>query len=139
MTALDSNVLAVLGSQNAAAKAVAQTGLATAAAHGPVCVSGAVFAELLGLPGRDAQRLHQMFDSLGISIDWKFDQSDWITAGLAYQGYVRRRRASSGGLPRLMLTDFLIGAHALVRGYTLFTFDKRLYEAAFPHLRVKIL
>ena len=138
MTALDSNVLAVLSSQNAAARAVAQAGLAKVSALGSVCVCGPVFAELLGLPGRDAQSLRQMFDSLNISVEWSLGEVDWEAAGLAYQGYVRRRHASKGGLPRLMLTDFLIGAHAMVRGYTLFTFDKRLYQAAYPRLRIQI-
>jgi predicted nucleic acid-binding protein len=36
-----------------------------------------------------------------------------------------------------MVTDFLIGAHAAVRGYTLLTADRRLYSAAFPNLRMK--
>jgi predicted nucleic acid-binding protein len=138
MTALDSNVLTVLSSQNTATRAVALRGLETAASRGDICACGAVFAELLGLPGRDPQYLRRMFDSLGVAIEWKLDQADWETAGIAYQGYVRRRRASDGGLPRLMLTDFLIGAHAMVRGYTLFTFDKRLYEAAYPNLRIEI-
>jgi predicted nucleic acid-binding protein len=138
MTAIDTNVMVTLNSQNAAVKTVSKTAFEKAAAAGPICVSGAVFAELLGLPGKDPDSLVQMFESLGISVEWNLNQSDWETAGLAYQGYVRRRRASRGGLPRLMLTDFLIGAHATVRGYSLLTLDKRIYDAAFPGLRIEI-
>jgi predicted nucleic acid-binding protein len=139
MTALDSNVLSILSSQNPAAKAAAMSGFETAAGRGLICICGPVFAELLGLPGRDAGSLERWLVSLGIAIEWTLDEADWKVAGTAYQGYVGRRRASSGGLPRLMLTDFLIGAHAVVRNYTLFTFDKRLYEAAYPRLRISIL
>ena len=139
MTALDSNVLSVLSSHNPVAKATAQAGLERAAGRGPICICGPVFAELLGLPGNSAEALRRMLDSLSISVEWALEQADWETAGLAHQGDVKRRRASSGGLPHLMLTDFLIGAHAIVRGYTLFTFDKRLYDAAYPRLRVAIL
>jgi predicted nucleic acid-binding protein len=44
--------------------------------------------------------------------------------------------AMDGQVPRRILTDFLIGAHALVRGFTLLTFDQRLYAAAFPELNI---
>jgi hypothetical protein len=138
MTSLDTNILAAMSSQNAATRAIAQAALAKVTAHGPVCMCGPVFAELLGIPGRNPQSLRQMSETLGIPIEWGMEESDWVTAGLAYQGYVRRRLASSGGLPRLLLTDFLIGAHATVRGYALLTLDKRLYDAAFPGLRVVI-
>jgi len=138
MTALDTNVLAALNSQNAAARAAAQASLTKVSTQGSLCVCGPVFAEMLGIPGRDEQSLRQLLASLGIFIEWNLEESDWITAGLAYQGYVGRRRASGGGLPRLLLTDFLIGAHAAVRGYALLTLDKRLYDAAYPGLRVAI-
>jgi predicted nucleic acid-binding protein len=139
MIAVDTNVLAALASPNTHANATALAGLAKVAAVGPVCVCGAVFAELLGLPGRDSQSLRLLFHSLSISIEWRLEESDWEAAGLAYQSYVLRRRTSGGGLPRLMLTDFLIGAHASVRGYGLLTLDNRLYRAAFPYIRFEVL
>ena len=139
MTAVDTNVFAALGSPNPSANTAALTGLETARNAGTVCICGAVFAELLGFPGRDSNGLRRRFESFGISIEWGLGESDWETAGLAYRGYVARRRASAGGLPRLMLIDFLIGAHSLVRGYTLLTSDKRLYSAAFPALVIRTL
>jgi len=133
---VDTNVIAAFGSEYDSANAAAAKALANASKSGLVCASGAVFAELLGLPGRGPAGLHALFDSLGVAIEWDMTELDWETAGVAYEGYVARRRASGGGLPRLMLTDFLIGAHASVRGYTLLTADLRLYNAAFPGLRV---
>ena len=39
-------------------------------------------------------------------------------------------------LPRRILADFLIGAHALRNGFPLLTLDDRIYRAAFPGLIV---
>lgn len=33
-------------------------------------------------------------------------------------------------------TDFVIGAHAFVEGYTLLTLDEGMYRAAFPRLGI---
>jgi predicted nucleic acid-binding protein len=38
--------------------------------------------------------------------------------------------------PRRILADFLIGAHALVKGYTLLTLDEGMYRAAYPRLGI---
>jgi predicted nucleic acid-binding protein len=137
MTALDTNVIIALRSGTASASQLASRTLTHAAAAGPLCVCGAVFCELLGLPGRDPEELRRWFDTLGISVEWRFEAADWELAGLAYQGYVNRRRASAGGMPRRIATDFLIGAHASVRGHMLLTADQRLYRAAFPNLRIE--
>ena len=137
MIALDTNILISLRSKNNSENQLASEALAKASAAGSLCICGAVFSELLGLPGRSGSELRQFFRSMGISVDWKLEESDWETAGLAYQGYVRRRRTSGGGLPRRIATDFLIGAHASVRGYALLTSDKGIYRAAFPSLRIE--
>ena len=137
MIAIDTNILTSVRSPVPSANRVAIASLAKFSAQGPMCVCGAVFAELLGLPATDLPTLRSMFVQFAIAIDWRLDQSDWETAGLAYQEYVVRRRSSGGGLPRLMLTDFIIGAHASVRGYSLLTLDGRLYRAAFPNLRIE--
>jgi predicted nucleic acid-binding protein len=81
--------------------------------------------------------MQEFITTLGVILDWKMEKADWVAAGDAYRGYVLRRQANRDGLPRRMVTDFLIGAHAVVRGYTLLTADRRLYSAAFPNLRMK--
>lgn len=136
MTALDTNMLIALRSTDRLASQLTADALRNAALQGPLSICGAVFAEMLGLPGRSSKELIDWFDELEISIEWRFDSADWQLAGEAYQGYVSRRRASGGGLPRRIVTDFLIGAHASLRGYSLLTADQRLYGAAFPGLRI---
>jgi hypothetical protein len=80
--------------------------------------------------------LNEFFRDTGILVDWTLDEKAWREAGRAYQGYVQRRRSGNGTLLRRILTDFLIGAHAKVRGYSLLTLDQRLYAAAFPALPI---
>jgi len=91
----------------------------------------------MGLPGRQPKQLSDLLQSSNIAIEWEFDEPIWQAAGVAYQGYVRRRKASGGGMPRRVLTDLLIGSHAMVRGYSLLTMDGDIYKAAFPQLRIE--
>jgi len=137
MTSIDTNVLISLWIQNAADNQAASAAMEKAARRGPLCICGAVFSELLGLPGRSSRELRNLLDYSGISIEWQLQEEDWEAAGLAYQGYVRRRRSSGGELPRRTVTDLIIGAHAEVRGYTLLTLDLKTYRAAFPNLTIE--
>jgi len=81
--------------------------------------------------------LDDFFAETGIGIDWQLSEEIIKTAGRAFQSYVVRRRASGAGHPRRILADFLIGAHALVNGYTLLTLDQRHYRNAFPKLKLQ--
>lgn len=67
-----------------------------------------------------------------IAVDWNLNEATWRAAGRAFQQYVARRRSQRDSGPRRILADFLIGAHALHRGFRLLTLDDRLYRAAFP-------
>ena len=64
------------------------------------------------------------------------DESVWQTAGKSFQKYASRRRKQKAGQPRRVLADFLIGAHALEKGYSLLTLDEGLYRAAFRKLHI---
>ena len=64
------------------------------------------------------------------------DESIWRTAGKSFQKYANRRRNQRAGQPRRVLADFLIGAHALEKGYSLLTLDEGIYRAAFPKLHI---
>ena len=90
----------------------------------------------MGDPKRTEAGLNEFLLDTSISVDWTLDERTWREAGRAYRGYVQRRRSGDGTLPRRILTDFLIGAHALVSQYALLTFDQRLYTAAFPKLTI---
>jgi len=134
ITSIDTNVLILLWVQDPAWNQRASSAIQAASRLGRLCICGAVFGELMSLPGRDAPQLERLLQASGIEVDWNFDESIWRAAGLAHQGYVKRRKASGGGLPRRILTDLLIGAHASVRGYSLLTMDQDIYARAFPDL-----
>jgi predicted nucleic acid-binding protein len=136
ITSIDTNVLILLWVQDPAWNQRASSAIQAASRRGRLCVCGPVFSELMGLPGRDSEQLQRLLEASGIQIEWEMDEAVWQAAGLAYQGYVQRRKASGGGLPRRILTDLLIGAHASVRGYSLLSMDQDIYSAGFPELRM---
>lgn len=58
----------------------------------------------------------------------------WDAAHQAGQAHLLYRRR--GGMRERTLPDFLIGAHALVKGHTLLTRDARRYREYFPTLDI---
>lgn len=58
----------------------------------------------------------------------------WDAAFLAGQAHLAYRRR--GGARERTLPDFLIGAHAAVKGYRLLTRDARRYRQYFPDLDI---
>ena len=136
ITALDTNVLVALWDRNDKLNSAAQAALDAAFARGKLVISGAVFAELLAFPRRTETFLEQFMMDTGISVDWITDESIWRVAGKAFQKYANRRQKQKAGGPRRILADFLIGAHAIERGYLLLTLDDGIYRAAFPKLQI---
>ncbi|HZB89667.1 MAG TPA: type II toxin-antitoxin system VapC family toxin [Terracidiphilus sp.] len=135
-TSIDTNIVVALWwTADPLNQAVAKM-LHTARKRGPLVVSAPVYAELMGDPSRTEADLERFAQDAGITIEWNFEEELWRDAGRTYQSYIRRRRLAVESFPRRILTDFLIGAHALSRGYALLTLDKRLYAAAFPRLRI---
>jgi predicted nucleic acid-binding protein len=133
---IDSNIIVALWQRNDPASGIAASTLERARKRGGLVVSGPVYSELMGDPSRTETGLDDFLGDTGILIDWTLDELVWREAGRAYRGYAQRRRSSGGNPPRHILTDFLIGAQAVVRRYTLLTFDQRLYAAAFPALEM---
>ena len=137
MTALDTNVLISLRSKDPTENQLAAKALSVASQKGSLCLCGIVYSELLGFPGRDSKEVRRFLLALDIEIDWQTEERDWELAGIAYQAYVNRRRTSGIGSSRRIATDFLIGAHALNRGYVLLTNDKGVYRTSFPSLKIQ--
>ena len=135
-TAIDSNVLIALWDTDPQLNTAVQKALDSAQARGALVIFGAVYAELLALPGRSENMLDEFFDATGIRIEWESSEQVWRLTGRAFQGYVGRRSRKKAELPRRILADFLIGAHAAVHRYRLMTLDQRLYRAAFPKLEI---
>jgi predicted nucleic acid-binding protein len=60
-----------------------------------------------------------------------FSAGDCFRAGQAYLEYKRR-----GGKRQTILADFMIGAQAAERGWTLVTRDRKGFESYFPDLKI---
>jgi predicted nucleic acid-binding protein len=133
---IDTNVFAALWTEHHSSSAAAVKVLGELIARERLVVSGAVYGELMAGPLRDEAALDTFFADTGIEIDWAMDERMWRAAGQAYSGYARRRKRSGGGDARHILPDYLIGAHALVRGYTVLTLNSKDFKTAFPTLRI---
>ena len=135
-SAVDSNIFIALWDIGNALHLRAQSVLDESLQRGNLVVAAPVYAELLSFPRRTEAFLDYFLSETGIRVDWELKESDWRTAGRAFQSYAARRRRHGNAGPRRILTDFLIGAHALRRGHRLLTLDDRLYRAAFPRLSI---
>ncbi|BDP43490.1 hypothetical protein DAETH_34590 (plasmid) [Deinococcus aetherius] len=116
---LDSNVILSVRFREPGSEAVA--GWLDSVPHLIVC--GPVVAELMP---RDPHAEEWLRDA-GIEVDWTLGRSVWRRVGELHAGYTARRRSSGGGMPRRPLTDYLIGAHAEVSGFPLFTLNPADY------------
>jgi predicted nucleic acid-binding protein len=135
-SAVDSNIFVALWDIEHTLHSRAQSVLDAALQQGNLVVGTPVYAELLAFPRRTEAFLDYFFKETGIAVDWELNESDWRTAGRAFRSYAARRSKQRDPGPRRILTDFLIGAHALRRGYRLLTLDDHLYRAAFPRLPI---
>jgi predicted nucleic acid-binding protein len=135
-TSLDSNILVAFWDADDTLNSLAASALNTALEHGNLVISAPVYAELLAFPGRTEAFLDSFLADTAIAVDGSVDERVWRMAGAAFQSYAARRRKQREQGPRRILTDFLIGAHALRHGYRLLTLDDRHYRAAFPRLQV---
>lgn len=65
----------------------------------------------------------------GVTVIWEMPEVIWDNAGIAYGEYAVQRR--SGVLPRRLVADFLIAAHAAHHGLEVLTFDDTVFKAVF--------
>jgi predicted nucleic acid-binding protein len=133
-TAIDTNVIVALWDRDGVLSAAAQSALDSAFRAGNLILAGPVFSELMAAPGRDEAFLDLFLRDTGITVDWDLSEGTWRSAGRAFQAYATERRKQRDAGPRRILADFLIGAHALRRGFHLLTLDDRIYRKAFPGL-----
>jgi len=90
--------------------------LSDCAANGILVINPVIFAEV----GAWIDSLEEL-DSLLPEDVFRRDSLPWEAAFLAGKAFTRYKRA--GGGKNRMLADFLIGAHAAVKGFTLITRD----------------
>jgi predicted nucleic acid-binding protein len=136
-TAIDTNIIVGLWHHDPAVGGAVEAALEAAFRRGSLVVAAPVFAELIAAPGRTEDFVNAFLSENRIAIDWNLEESIWRAAGRAFQAYAERRRSQGDQGTRRLLADFLIGAHAQVRGYRLLSLDERVYRAAFPELKVE--
>jgi predicted nucleic acid-binding protein len=135
VTAIDTNILISFWSEDDALNVEAERALQETSSLGELVISGPVYVELRMLPGRDEAEVDRFLQKTGIAVDWRIEEQIWREAAKASHQYGQRRRAEKNStLPRRIAGDFVIGAHAMVRGYALLTMDRRTFRIAFPRL-----
>ncbi|MDZ4059885.1 type II toxin-antitoxin system VapC family toxin [Brevundimonas sp.] len=122
---VDSNVIFDVLKPGSEWQAWSESALSRAASRGPVLVNPMVYAEISARFER-ASEVDHLLEQVGLGRD-ELPWSAAFLAGRAYQAYRKR-----GGERRSPLPDFFIGAHAVVRRYTLLTRDARRYRTYFP-------
>jgi len=133
--ALDSNILNALLRQEANAAEVAALLGQLRRTHALV-ICPVVYAELLAGPGAMTSLLQQLLAQASVTLDRELPLDIWERAGQVFGEYARRRQGSGGGLPRRLLADFVVGAHAEKTCTTLVTLDPQHYRLGFPNLSV---
>ena len=128
ITAVDTNVLLDLFRTDSPFHSRSREWLRRAYDRGAVIVCDLVYAELVpAFPSRIS--LDAALREIGAALS-PVDSSIAYEAGLRWKQY----RASGGPRERI-ITDFLIGAHALATADSFLTRDLGVYSAYFPELR----
>jgi predicted nucleic acid-binding protein len=133
-SAVDSNVVIALLSEDDSLNSEAEKALERGLARGDLIICGPVYVEVSAFPGRLEGRVDDFLSRTGIDVDWDLEEKVWREAARASQAYAARREVPRK-LPRRVAADFIIGAHALVRKYPLLTMDRRGFRTAFPNLQ----
>lgn len=97
--------------------------------NGGSLINPVVYAEI-SCRFMDRARIDGMLATIGINRE----DLGWDAAHLAGQAHLLYRRR--GGTRERTLPDFLVGAHASVKGHTLLTRDARRYREYFPDLDI---
>lgn len=126
MISLDTNLVLSALNPNDANHARALSALDTHSQQA-LCICPVVRAELRASgswPAIDAWLTLQ-----GVSILWEMPESVWDAAGQAFGQYAVLRR--DGSVPRRIVADFLIAAHADHHNLEMLTFDDTVFKAVF--------
>lgn len=135
-TAIDTNVIVALWDAGDSLHSAARAALEAAQTRGSLVIAGSVYGELLAGPERTEGFVDRFCEETQIEVEWELGEKVWRAAGRAFHDYVARRKRHGEPGARRILTDFVIGAHALVNGHRLLTLDAKVYRASFPQLEV---
>ncbi|TCL69802.1 type II toxin-antitoxin system VapC family toxin [Rhizobium sp. BK251] len=96
---------------------------------GPVAINPIIYAEF-SVRYQDMDEV----DRLLPEEEFRRENLPWPAAFAAAAAF-RQYRLASGGRDRI-LPDFMIGAHAMIRGYTVLTRDPKGFRSYFPSLDI---
>lgn len=128
-TIIDSSVLIDLIDPKAPWRKWSRSRVVSAVENGPTLINIVIAAEVsYGFATRS--RLDKFFSGT----PWQFEHIPEQAAALA--GWAHREYRRRGGSRERTLPDFLIGAHAAVRGYMVLTRDPSGFRTYFPSLPI---
>ena len=128
ITAVDTSVLLDVFVSDAPHHSLSQEWLTSAYDTGAILVSDVVYAELVAAFG-DRSSLDGALRDINATVSP-------IDTAIAYEAGARWSRYRQAGGPRVrIISDFLIGAHAVARADTFLTRDRGFYATYFPDLQ----
>ena len=128
ITAVDTSVLLDVFVSDALHHSLSQEWLTSAYDTGAILVCDVVYAELVAAFG-DRSSLDGALRDINATVSP-------IDTAIAYEAGVRWSRYRQAGGPRVrIISDFLIGAHAVTRADTFLTRDRGFYATYFPDLQ----
>lgn len=128
-TLVDTNVLIDVAARDPAWLTWSRARLREARLRGSLIINQIVYAEFSLRYDRPVQ-----VDAALPASEFRREGLPWAAAFAASQAFCIYR--SRGGRREQVMPDFLIGAHAVIRGYTLLTRDIAGYRAYFPTLDI---
>ena len=128
-TLVDSNVLIDVVSEDAEWFEWSAAMLGAAAQSGRLVINPIIYAEV----SCGFDRIEDLDDALPQEYFVR-EALPWAAGFLAARAFLKYRR--TGGARRSPLSDFYIGAHAALAGYTLLTRDAARYRTYYPKLRL---
>ena len=133
ITAVDTSVLLDLLLRDPTFGARSEEALRKASRDGALIICEVVYAELAGLfPSHTA--LETFLRETGIQLKPSHPEILWKAGELWRRFCVDRTRPAAAA--RRILSDFLIGAHAMLQAEQLLTRDKDFYRAVFSGLQI---
>lgn len=128
-TILDSNVVLDILQRGQEWVRWSQGKMTSCSKDGPLVLNAIVFAEIAG-QYRSFEEVYAAVNGIGLALE----DIPFQAAHLAGQAHVAYRRA--GGQRQRIVADFLIGAHAAVKGHRILTRDGARYRSYFPAVEV---
>lgn len=128
-TLVDTNVLIDVAVRDPVWSKWSRSNLGQAFSDGPVLINQIIYSEF-------SLRYESIDEVDRVLPDDEFRREGlpWEAAFAASKAFALYRR--SGGPREKVLPDFLIGAHAAIRGHTLLTRDPAGYRSYFPNLEI---